>query len=72
VFRRAAEGWVINYQNFYWTLFITICWTASNVTVGVTLGMILALALNTRAQVQAGLPRAADPALGRSRTTSPR
>jgi arabinogalactan oligomer / maltooligosaccharide transport system permease protein len=47
VVRRTAEGLVINYQNFYWTLFITICWTVSNVTVGVTLGMILALALNT-------------------------
>ncbi len=44
---RTADGWVIDYQNFYWTLFVTICWTASNVTVGVTLGMILALALNT-------------------------
>ena len=47
VAKRTAEGWVINYQNFYWTLFITICWTISNVAVGVTLGMILALALNT-------------------------
>jgi arabinogalactan oligomer/maltooligosaccharide transport system permease protein len=44
---RTAAGWVIDYQNFYWTLFVTICWTVSNVTVGVTLGMILALALNT-------------------------
>jgi len=44
---RSPDGWVINYQNFYWTLFITVCWTVSNVTVGVTLGMILALALNT-------------------------
>ena len=44
---RTPDGWVIDYQNFYWTLFITICWTVSNVTVGVTLGMILALALNT-------------------------
>jgi arabinogalactan oligomer/maltooligosaccharide transport system permease protein len=44
---RTADGWVIDYQNFYWTLFITVCWTASNVTVGVTLGMILALILNT-------------------------
>jgi arabinogalactan oligomer / maltooligosaccharide transport system permease protein len=40
-------GWVINYQNFYWTLLITVCWTVSNVTVGVTFGMLLALALNT-------------------------
>ncbi len=47
VAKQAATGWAINYQNFYWTLFITICWTASNVAVGVTLGMILALALNT-------------------------
>ncbi len=47
VAKRAAEGWVINYQNFYWTLFITICWTVSNVALGVTLGMILALTLNT-------------------------
>jgi len=47
VARRTAAGWVINYQNFYWTLFITICWTVSNVAVGVTLGMILALTLNT-------------------------
>jgi arabinogalactan oligomer/maltooligosaccharide transport system permease protein len=44
---RSDAGWVINYQNFYWTLFVTICWTASNVAVGVTLGMILALVLNT-------------------------
>jgi len=47
VARQTAAGWVINYQNFYWTLFVTICWTVSNVTVGVTLGMVLALALNT-------------------------
>jgi len=47
VAKRTAEGWVINYQNFYWTLFITICWTMSNVAVGVGLGMTLALVLNT-------------------------
>jgi len=47
VVQRTADGLVINYQNFYWTLFITICWTVANVTVGVTLGMILALVLNT-------------------------
>ena len=47
VAKHTVAGWAINYQNFYWTLFITICWTASNVAVGVTLGMILALALNT-------------------------
>jgi arabinogalactan oligomer / maltooligosaccharide transport system permease protein len=47
VAKHTAAGWAISYQNFYWTLFITICWTASNVALGVTLGMILALALNT-------------------------
>jgi arabinogalactan oligomer/maltooligosaccharide transport system permease protein len=47
VAKRTAEGWVINYQNLYWTLFITICWTVSNVAIGVGLGMVLALALNT-------------------------
>jgi arabinogalactan oligomer/maltooligosaccharide transport system permease protein len=48
IFRSTAEGTVINYQNFYWTLFITICWTVTNVLVGVTFGMLLALALNTK------------------------
>jgi arabinogalactan oligomer / maltooligosaccharide transport system permease protein len=48
VFRSTAAGAVINYQNFYWTLFITVCWTTTNVFVGVSLGMILALMLNTR------------------------
>jgi arabinogalactan oligomer / maltooligosaccharide transport system permease protein len=47
VAKHADTGWVINYQNFYWTLLITVCWTVSNVTVGVTFGMLLALALNT-------------------------
>ncbi|MEJ2515991.1 MAG: sugar ABC transporter permease [Gammaproteobacteria bacterium] len=48
IVQSTAAGSVINYQNFYWTLFITICWTVSNVAVGVTLGMLLALALNTK------------------------
>ncbi len=47
VFQRTAEGIVWNYSNFYWTLFITVCWTVFNVIIGVTFGMILALALNT-------------------------
>jgi arabinogalactan oligomer/maltooligosaccharide transport system permease protein len=47
VARHSAEGWLVNYNNFYWTLFITIAWTLSNVLLGVTLGMLLALALNT-------------------------
>jgi arabinogalactan oligomer/maltooligosaccharide transport system permease protein len=40
-------GTVWNYQNFYWTLMVTIVWTVTNVTVGVTFGFLLAMALNT-------------------------
>jgi arabinogalactan oligomer/maltooligosaccharide transport system permease protein len=46
LYESTADGLVWNYQNFYWTLFITICWTVSNVTIGVTLGFILAMTLN--------------------------
>ena len=41
------EGTVVNYQNFYWTLMVTVIWTITNVTVGVSVGFVLALALNT-------------------------
>ncbi len=43
-----AEGLVWNYQNFYWTLGFNILWTITNVAIGVTLGLLLALALNTK------------------------
>lgn len=42
------DGWAFNYQNFYWTLFMTIAWTISNVATGVTVGLILALILNQK------------------------
>jgi arabinogalactan oligomer/maltooligosaccharide transport system permease protein len=46
--RHAEDGsWVINYQNFYWTLIFTVIWTICNVTIGVTVGLLLALILNT-------------------------
>ncbi len=48
VLRSTEGGWVVNYQNFYWTLFITIAWTVCNVTIGVGVGLLLALALNTK------------------------
>ena len=48
VVQSSAHGWLINYQNFYWTLFITICWTVCNVAIGVSIGMALAFALNTK------------------------
>lgn len=35
----------LDFDNFYWTLLITILWTACNVTVAVGLGLVLALAL---------------------------
>ncbi len=47
LFERSADGVIWNYQNFYWTLMITIIWTITNVTIGVTLGFILAMILNT-------------------------
>ena len=42
-----VEGTVVNYQNFYWTLMVTVIWTVTNVTVGVSFGFVLAMALNT-------------------------
>lgn len=46
--RSTEGGWIVNYQNFYWTLYITIAWTVCNVTIGVSVGLLLALALNTK------------------------
>lgn len=48
VVQRTPEGLVWNYTNFYWTLGFTILWTISNVAIGVTLGLALALILNTK------------------------
>jgi arabinogalactan oligomer/maltooligosaccharide transport system permease protein len=39
---------VIDYQNFYWTLWVTIAWTVLNVAIGVSVGLMLALILNTK------------------------
>lgn len=47
VYQRTADGFVWNFQNFYWTLMVTVIWTVTNVTVGVTFGFALAMALNT-------------------------
>ncbi|WP_237067932.1 extracellular solute-binding protein [Microbulbifer guangxiensis] len=46
LFYGAGDQRSINYDNFYWTLFMTICWTASNVVISVGLALLLALALN--------------------------
>lgn len=48
VYQHSADGSIIwNYQNFYWTLMMTVIWTLTNVTVGVGVGFMLAMALNT-------------------------
>jgi arabinogalactan oligomer/maltooligosaccharide transport system permease protein len=48
VVHRTAEGLVWDYQNFYWTLGFTLVWTVTNVFLGVTFGLLLALALNIK------------------------
>ena len=47
--KRSESGIFLNYLNFYWTLLFTILWTVTNVAIGVTSGLILALILNTKA-----------------------
>jgi len=47
LYEHTAEGIIWNYQNFYWTLLVTVIWTITNVTIGVTVGFFLAMALNT-------------------------
>lgn len=48
VARRGADGsLVFNYLNFYWTLGVTVVWTITNVAIGVSVGLFLALVLNT-------------------------
>ena len=48
VVRRGEGGFAINYLNFYWTLIVTVIWTVTNVAIGVSSGLVLALILNTR------------------------
>lgn len=47
LYERGADGIIWNYQNFYWTLMVTVIWTITNVSIGVSLGFILAMILNT-------------------------
>ncbi len=59
---KASSG---NYQNFYWTLIITVIWTVSNVTIGVSLRLPAGAGAEYRgAERQGHLSRAADSALG--------
>ncbi|MCP4204886.1 MAG: ABC transporter permease subunit [bacterium] len=48
VLKTTEEGRVFNYQNFYWTMGFTIIWTVTNVALGVSVGLFLALLLNRK------------------------
>ncbi len=48
VVKTTPEGPAIDYQNFYWNLIVTLVWTVTNVAVGVSVGLGLALLLNTK------------------------
>jgi arabinogalactan oligomer / maltooligosaccharide transport system permease protein len=47
-FKFGGEGSAFNYQNFYWTLGVTILWTVTNVVLGVSIGLAMALLLNIK------------------------
>jgi arabinogalactan oligomer/maltooligosaccharide transport system permease protein len=47
-FNFGGSGAAFNYQNFYWTMGVTIVWTASNVVFGVSIGLGMALLLNIK------------------------
>ena len=46
--RHTPDGVAFDYQNFYWTLGFTVLWTITNVSIGLSVGLLLALILNTR------------------------
>jgi arabinogalactan oligomer / maltooligosaccharide transport system permease protein len=47
-FKFGGQGSAFNYQNFYWTLGVTILWTVTNVVLGVSIGLAMALLLNIK------------------------
>jgi arabinogalactan oligomer / maltooligosaccharide transport system permease protein len=47
-FKFGGSGSAFNYQNFYWTLGVTILWTVTNVVLGVSIGLGMALLLNIK------------------------
>jgi arabinogalactan oligomer / maltooligosaccharide transport system permease protein len=47
-FKFGGQGSAFNYQNFYWTLGVTILWTVTNVVLGVSIGLAMALLLNVK------------------------
>jgi arabinogalactan oligomer / maltooligosaccharide transport system permease protein len=47
-FKFGGSGSAFNYQNFYWTLGVTVLWTVTNVILGVSIGLGMALLLNIK------------------------
>jgi arabinogalactan oligomer / maltooligosaccharide transport system permease protein len=47
-FKFGGSGSAFNYQNFYWTLGVTVLWTVTNVVLGVSIGLAMALLLNIK------------------------
>jgi arabinogalactan oligomer / maltooligosaccharide transport system permease protein len=47
-FKFGGQGSAFNYQNFYWTLGVTVLWTVTNVALGVSIGLAMALLLNIK------------------------
>jgi arabinogalactan oligomer / maltooligosaccharide transport system permease protein len=47
-FKFGGSGSAFNYQNFYWTLGVTVLWTVTNVVLGVSIGLGMALLLNIK------------------------
>ena len=47
-FKFGGSGSAFNYQNFYWTLGVTVLWTVTNVILGVSIGLAMALLLNIK------------------------
>lgn len=45
---QTPEGPVIDYTSFYWTLGFTVVWTVANVSIGVSVGLLLALILHRK------------------------
>jgi len=46
--RETPAGRVIDYSSFYWTTGFTVVWTVTNVAIGVSVGLLLALILHRK------------------------
>jgi arabinogalactan oligomer/maltooligosaccharide transport system permease protein len=48
VVQETPSGRVVDYSSFYWTLGFTVVWTITNVSIGVSVGLLLALILHRK------------------------